>query len=390
MMTPTELIGYLDECREIVTAEILRIIPADSRRGGTLYGLMLEYPLREAKGLRPALCIATCRALGGKLEAVARSAAVLELYHNAFLIHDDIEDESILRRGGPTLHRAHGVPVAVNVGDAMLAISLQPLLDNIGVIGLGPALRILQAVARMTRQSVEGQALELDWIRTEAWDLSDEDYVRMVEQKTCGYSFITPVVIGAIAARLDSAKIDRLAEFARWLGVAFQIQDDILNIAGDVGEYGKEIGGDLWEGKRTLILLHALRSATPEDRAEATRILSLPRPGAAEAAGSALAIGATLDALVEAGELTPGGRARVLAAIERSSSRGACVKTSDEVRFLRSLVERHGSIEHARAVAGAFSGEAQRALDACAAWLLKGIHRDLLEGLIQYVLERAR
>src|SRR4051812_8541431 len=245
-MTPAELLDYLDACRDLVTEEIRRILPADRRRGAALYDLMLDYPLREAKGLRPALCIATCRALGGKLEAVVRSAAVLELYHNAFLIHDDIEDESLMRRGGPTLHRAHGVPIAVNVGDAMLALSLQPLLDNIGVLGLGPSLRILAAVARMTRESVEGQALELSWVRGGVWDLGDDDYVHMVEQKTCWYSFITPIVIGAIAAGLAPDEIEPLAELSRCLGVAFQIQDDLLNLEGDVGEYGKEIGGDLW------------------------------------------------------------------------------------------------------------------------------------------------
>ena len=85
-----------------------------------LFNLMLDYPLRDAKALRPALCIATCRALGGQLEEVLPSAAVLEFFHNAFLIHDDIEDQSELRRGAPTLHYAHGVPIAVNVGDAML------------------------------------------------------------------------------------------------------------------------------------------------------------------------------------------------------------------------------------------------------------------------------
>ena len=92
----------------------------------------MEYPLREAKGLRPALCIATCRALGGSLEAVLPSAAVLELYHNAFLIHDDVEDGSERRRGMPTLHRDHGAPIAINVGDAMLGLALSPLLDNTG------------------------------------------------------------------------------------------------------------------------------------------------------------------------------------------------------------------------------------------------------------------
>src|SRR5262245_62243345 len=124
---------------------------------------MLDYPLREAKGLRPALAIATCRALGGKVDAVLPTAAVLELYHNAFLIHDDVEDDSLMRRGRAALHQDHGIPVAINVGDAMLALSLEPLLKNMAVIGLGPSLLILQAVARMTRESVEGQALELEW-----------------------------------------------------------------------------------------------------------------------------------------------------------------------------------------------------------------------------------
>src|SRR5690349_11959716 len=98
-MTSTELMSYLEECRDLAIQEIRRLIPAREQAGTSLYELILDYPLREAKGLRPALCIASCRALGGKLDAVARSAAVLELYHNAFLIHDDIEDGSLMRRG---------------------------------------------------------------------------------------------------------------------------------------------------------------------------------------------------------------------------------------------------------------------------------------------------
>src|SRR5262245_60657475 len=114
--------GYLAECRALVLAEIRQLIPRESSPfRPILYDLMLEYPLRDAKAMRPALCIACCRALGGRLEAVLPSAAVLEFYHNAFLIHDDIEDGSHTRRGAPTLHVAHGVPIAINVGDAMLA-----------------------------------------------------------------------------------------------------------------------------------------------------------------------------------------------------------------------------------------------------------------------------
>jgi geranylgeranyl diphosphate synthase type II len=390
-MGPADLLRYLDECRDLVAVEIRRLIPADRRYGAALYELMLDYPLREGKGLRPALCIAACRALGGKLDSVLRSAAVLELYHNAFLIHDDIEDESLMRRGGPTLHRLHGVPVAVNVGDAMLAMSLQPLLDNVAVIGLGPSLRTLQAVARMTRESVEGQSLELDWVRRGVWDLADEDYIRMVEQKTCWYSFITPVALGAIAARLDPAPTERLTEFARRLGVAFQIQDDVLNLAGEVGEYGKEIGGDLWEGKRTLMLLHVMRRASPKERAEATRILALQRPPLADPSPVVPPeVEAVLGSLVDAGELTPAGHDRVRSALEEAQRRGRAVKTQEQISYLRELIERYGSIDYARGVARAWIEDAQRALTDCKAWLLPSAHRDFLEALVSYVLERVR
>src|SRR5688572_20539610 len=89
-MSEVDLKGYLEQARELALSEIRSLIPRDEQARRSLYDLVLDYPLREAKGLRPALCIAACRAQGGQLQAVAPSAAVLELYHNAFLIHDDI------------------------------------------------------------------------------------------------------------------------------------------------------------------------------------------------------------------------------------------------------------------------------------------------------------
>jgi geranylgeranyl diphosphate synthase type II len=184
---------YLATCKDACDGEIKRLYGPAQRGSSGLYELILDYPLRGGKALRPALGIATCLGLGGHLEAILPTAATLELYHNAFLIHDDIEDESWWRRGKPTLHIDHGIPVAVNVGDAMLSLSLQPLLDNVERVGLGPALRILRAIAHMTRQTVDGQALELEWVRSNTWRLDDADYLKMVELKTSWYSFITPL-----------------------------------------------------------------------------------------------------------------------------------------------------------------------------------------------------
>src|SRR5262249_23215205 len=116
-LSSQDMLSYLGECRDLVLEEIGEILPTTEPYRTVLLELMLAYPRRQAKALRPALCIATCRALGGHLDSVLRSAAVLELYHNAFLIHDDVEDGSESRRDRPTLHRQHGVPIAVNVGD---------------------------------------------------------------------------------------------------------------------------------------------------------------------------------------------------------------------------------------------------------------------------------
>ncbi len=384
-----DLNAYLNDCRTLVTEEIRQIIPADRRYQSILYDLMLDYPLREGKALRPALCIASCRALGGKLESVLRSAAVLELYHNAFLIHDDVEDESLMRRGSPTLQRQHGVPIAVNVGDAMLALTLKPLLENIGVVGLGPALRILEAISHMVQESVHGQAMELDWVRRSEWDVDEDDYVRMVVLKTGWYSFITPVLIGGIAARLEAERLDQLEEFARLLSVAFQIQDDILNLDGDVSGYGKEIGGDLWEGKRTVVLLHLMRSADEAERAEVRRILELPRPRdplAAEPNGGSTFPHEVLRELVDEQQLTAAGSAR-LQLLERSAPR---CKTVEEIELVMSLIRRHGSIEYAGEVARRWTEDARAQLEKCSDWMLPSVHRSLLEQLVAYVYSRLR
>src|SRR5579872_7411623 len=241
------LLDYLADSRRVVLDEIRAIVPADRRDTGGLYRLMLDYPLRHGKSMRPALSIAMCRAMGGTLAAVLPTAAVLELYHNAFLIHDDIEDQSYLRRAEMTLGRIHGVPTAINVGDGMLALTMQPLLDNTARIGLGKTLKVLRTVARMARESAEGQMLELRWIADGRWDQVDADYVRLVHKKTGWYSFIAPVMLGAIIAGVSDREVARIGWQFIPLGIAFQIQDDILSLTSDEAVYGKDHLGDLWE-----------------------------------------------------------------------------------------------------------------------------------------------
>lgn len=383
MSTPVDLDAYLSECRALVLDEIARRIPQGGRVDAVLYDLMMDYPLRPAKGLRPALCIAACRALGGGLEAVLPTASVLELYHNAFLIHDDVEDGSEKRRDAVTLHRAHGVPIAVNVGDAMLAMALGPLLENMRVLDMGRALRILEVVATMARESAEGQALELDWVRRARWDLSDDDYLGMVDQKTGWYSFVAPLVMGAVAADAPASQVAALEGFGRSLGAAFQIQDDVLNLLARESDYGKEIGGDLWEGKHTLMVIHALRALSGADRDRALGILAKARPSPSHDASMKLR--ALLPRLLAEGQLTAEG----LAALESVMPREAEVKTAEEVAWLDRVVRETGAIPYAQSVARARAAEAAEALEGFT-WMRPSAHRGVLEAVVDFVIARDR
>lgn len=374
---------YLALCKDACDGEIARLCGPGERGSNGLSSLILDYPMRGGKALRPALSIATCLGLGGHLEAILPTAATLELYHNAFLIHDDIEDESWWRRGKPTLHVDHGVPIAVNVGDAMLSLSLQPLLDNVERVGLGPALRILRAVAKMTRLTVDGQGLELEWVRSNTWRLDDDDYLEMVELKTSWYSFITPLQAGAIAAGAGPELMAPLESFGRHLGAAFQITDDLLNLRANPEEYGKEIGGDLWEGKRTLMLLHTLRNAEPKDRDRAVQILAKRRPSA----NTEMGLTDLLNRLSAGGELSQSGRTQLEARLW--GHHPSYAKSLNDIRWLYDLMHHVGSLRHAREVAAEHAGEAARVL-AGLDWLPRSRHRDVLAGLVDYVHGRTR
>jgi len=242
-----------------------------------LYAPIRDFVSRSGKGLRPALCIATARALGGQAEDAFSAAAGLEMLHNAFLVHDDIEDGSLSRRRADTMHRRVGVPIAVNAGDAMNALAMRLFRQSGERLRPATALRILQEVDHLLIETLEGQAMELGWMRDNNLSLAADDYLRLVLKKTAWYSFIHPMRIGALVANGDDKALDRFDRFGYLLGLAFQITDDVLNITGSLALYGKEINGDLWEGKRTLVLTHALGRATSADRAWMGGFLARPR-----------------------------------------------------------------------------------------------------------------
>jgi geranylgeranyl diphosphate synthase type II len=279
--------------------------------GGYLYDLIADYPGRGGKMLRPCLCIAAAKAFGASAEDAVASAVSIELLHNALLIHDDIEDGSDSRRGTPTLHALHGVPLALNAGDALGLLSLHPLKENVRRLGVSLALRIFEETERMAYQTTEGQALELGWCRDNRTDLGDEDYLTMVLKKTCWLTTIHPLRVGCLIGTRGRKRLEPLIRLGFFFGAAFQIQDDLLNLESSAA-YGKEPNGDLLEGKRTLMLIYAMRECRPADRERLTRALAKPR------------------------------------------SR----RTQRDVAWMRTLIDRTGAMAHARRVAKGLAGAA--------------------------------
>lgn len=272
-----DLMETMRACKALVQEELKRTVP-DREPKEELYDLIRNYPQREGKGLRPTLTIATCCALGGRAEDAVRTATAIELFHNGFLVHDDIADESTHRRNERTLHETYGIGLAVNTGDAMNLLAIDSVLSNLPILGLARTLAIIHEIMHMCRETVEGQAIELGWIRHRAVPPRDEDYSLMSTKKTGWYTCISPCRLGAVCAgETDPRRLDLFNETFRLIGIAFQIQDDVLNLIGEEALYGKEPLGDLLEGKRTVMIIHLFREADNRTRRRVSEILQLPR-----------------------------------------------------------------------------------------------------------------
>jgi geranylgeranyl diphosphate synthase type II len=180
-----------------------------------------------------------------------------------------------------------------------------------------------------------------------------------------------------------------LVRFATALGVAFQIQDDLLNIETGGGHYGKETAGDLWEGKHTLVLLHALRSATDAERARAVCALRKRRPRADEQQGSLADVALTLERLQRAKRISASAALELQRAIDAVGD-AEPYRTTEDVAFLLALIRKYESAEHARSIARRHGLRARRCLEHASKSLGPSEHRDFLHALVGYVTERDR
>ncbi len=209
------------------------------------------------KRLRPALLLLICGALGYRGDQRFNLAAVVEFIHTATLLHDDVVDESTLRRGRATANENFGNPASVLVGDFLYSRAFQMMLD-------AHDMRVMEILADATNVIAEGEVMQL--MNMHDPELDEAAYLQVIRSKTAKL-FEASARLGAVLAKAPPALEQACADFGQALGTAFQVIDDVLDYAGDAGEMGKNLGDDLREGKVTLPLIAAMRRGTAEQRA---------------------------------------------------------------------------------------------------------------------------
>jgi geranylgeranyl pyrophosphate synthase len=236
-----------------------------------------EFLDRGGKRWRPALFLLVCEALGSDPEEFLDFAAITEVIHNGTLIADDVEDSSEFRRGKPCTYKLFGLDVAVNLSDVMYFLPMLVLSERRAKVPAEKARRLYEIyVQEMTDLSL-GQATDIAWHRglSPADEVTEDQYLQMCAYKT-GTLARMAAKMAAVLADAEEETVDKLGRFAESVGVAFQIQDDILDLVGEEFAKGKGgLGMDITEGKLSLMVIHTLQKAEPSDREELRRILAM-------------------------------------------------------------------------------------------------------------------
>jgi octaprenyl-diphosphate synthase len=306
-------------------AEVDRVIAERLDSGVPLVGEVARYIISAGgKRLRPVLLLLCCGALSYTGQQRHNLAAVVEFIHTATLLHDDVVDESTLRRGRPTANESFGNPASVLVGDFLYSRAFQMMVD-------ADSMRVMQVLADATNVIAEGEVLQL--MNMHDASLDEEGYLRVIRSKTAKL-FEASARLGAILARQDAEIEEACATYGQALGTAFQVIDDVLDYDGNTAEMGKNLGDDLREGKATLPL-----------------ILAIQRGNAEQAA--------TVRSAIETGSV-------------------------EQLEEIAAIVRETGALQATRSAAAA---EAQRAIDA-AMRLPANVHRDAMVTLASQLLDR--
>jgi len=237
----------------------LKIPPKYQKEADFHWQIVSDYPQRKGKYLRPTLLLLTAQAMGFPEKKAIKTAAAMQTSEDWMLAHDDFEDNSLERRGKPALHRIYGNELAVNAGDALHMLMWKILKDNEKILGTKKTYEINDEFYQMIARTCLGQTVEIKWTQENKNNLTDEDIFFVLEGKTVYYTIAGPMRLGAILAGATTKQLEIIYEFARPLGLCFQIKDDLLDLTSDFAGLKKQMGNDLYEGKKTIMLLHLFR-----------------------------------------------------------------------------------------------------------------------------------
>ena len=218
------------------------------------------------KRLRPLLVLLSAKAVGGKFTNAYNAAAAVEMLHNFTLVHDDIMDNADKRRGRLTLHKKYNDNTAILTGDSLLSIAYEYLLKDCN----GNSKQVISAFTHGLIEVCEGQSLDTDFEQRKNVTISE--YLLMIKKKTAAMAEMC-CKIGALLGGGSNPQVNALGNYGMNLGIAFQIQDDLLDISADEKKFGKTIGGDLVEGKKTFLFLEALEKSKGENRKKLLKVI---------------------------------------------------------------------------------------------------------------------
>ncbi len=231
-----------------------------------------HYPEAGGKRLRPMLAQVVAEAVGKAGDKALPFACSLEIIHNFTLVHDDVMDNDLVRRGRPAVHALFDVPTAIIAGDALFARAFEVIADT--DVPPEHVKRLIRSTAHTVWLIAEGQQEDMDFENTPAEDLAVDDYMSMINKKTA-VLFECAAEGGALIADGTPEQVAAMREYAHLLGLGFQLWDDVLNLTSDEKTMGKPVGNDIRNGKRTLIVLHALHSLKKDDERRITLLKAL-------------------------------------------------------------------------------------------------------------------
>lgn len=337
----------LDRIKPLVWEVVQRYLPHREPRGH--YEMVREYPFRQGKYLRPALLVLEAELFGAKEKDALPAAAAMQLSEEWLLAHDDMEDHSEVRRAtpgalNPTLNVVYGDELAVNAGDTLQILMWRALYDAARELGDPRGALVFQKMNDVLLTTTEGQYMELAWIRDGVVSPTEQMYYDMATRKAAMYTVTGPLQLGAMIAGASEEAIADIETWGKPLGIAFQIRDDVLNVTEENGVAGKELGGDVLEGKRTLLLIHLLAACAPIEREYLTALYRRPRKK----------------------------------------------KTARDAEYVIHLMERYGSIAHACAVADRFAEQAKTAFARAMRGYKTSTVRRALHDAIIFMVTRTR